>query len=81
MPNAVIVVTTPTGAPQRMLFGDDEFVVTDMPTRLEDIFSPTHPLPVDGWRFQGTDATGRSWVFDVRLDHRDQRWYLLRQWD
>ncbi|OZB80607.1 hypothetical protein [Microbacterium sp. 13-71-7] len=54
--------------PVRMVFAGKRWRVTDMPTRLRDsIWSvPLEaPHPLYGWRFQGTDDAGESYVFDV----------------
>jgi len=54
--------------PARMVFAGKRWRVTDMPTRLRDsIWSvPLEaPHPLYGWRFQGTDDAGESYVFDV----------------
>ena len=55
--------------PARMLYAGRRWRVTDTPTRLRHS-SWTVPLDephrgLDGWRFQGTDDEGRSFVFDV----------------
>jgi hypothetical protein len=40
------------------------------------MFMMTHPLPISGWRFQGTDPQGQSLMFDIRPDGDD--WALIR---
>ncbi|MGN7860663.1 hypothetical protein ACTJI8_08780 [Microbacterium sp. 22303] len=54
--------------PARMVFAGKRWRVTDMPTRIRDsIWSVPieKPHPLYGWRFQGTDDAGESYVFDV----------------
>jgi len=52
--------------PERFVCGSTRYRVTDTPTRLEDeLAALTHPLPIAGWRFQGTDDDGQSHMFDV----------------
>lgn len=56
------------GRPYELLWQHRRYEVTDAPTRLEDALGMllTHPLPVVGWRFQGTALDGgRVLVFDV----------------
>lgn len=56
------------GCPRALLWQQRRYVVTDAPTRLEDALGAllTHPLPVVGWRFQGTAVDGGEvLVFDV----------------
>ncbi len=59
---------TPRGRPRLLRWGGRAYLVTDSPTRLEDALDAllTHPLPVRGWRFQGTSTdAGDTLVFDV----------------
>jgi hypothetical protein len=59
---------TTDGVPERLLWHAREYRVTDEPTRIEDALGTllTHPLPVRGWRFQGTsDAAAETLVFDL----------------
>ncbi|MFJ4167786.1 hypothetical protein ACIPY5_19715 [Microbacterium sp. NPDC089698] len=59
--------------PARMVFAGKRWRVTDMPTRLRDsIWSvPLEaPHPLYGWRFQGTNDAGESYVFDVYKGER-----------
>lgn len=56
------------GIPCELLWQHRRYQVTDAPTRLEDALGVllTHPLPVVGWRFQGTAlGDGQVLVFDV----------------
>ena len=56
------------GRPERLEWGAGVFLVTDAPTPLETTLGLvlTHPLPVQGWRFQGTAVgSGEARVFDV----------------
>lgn len=55
--------------PARMIYAGRRWRVTDTPTRLRH---SSWTVPLDqphrglyGWRFQGTDDEGRSFVFDV----------------
>jgi hypothetical protein len=62
------LVTGSRGRPRLLHWGERTYRVTDAPTPLEDAlpFEPTHPLPVEGWRFQGTSVhDGETLVFDV----------------
>ena len=75
-----IVIRFEGDLPERFVCGSTRYRVTDTPTRLEDeLAALTHPLPIAGWRFQGTDDGGESHMFDVC--HRGDRWELLRMWD
>jgi hypothetical protein len=59
---------SPEGRPERLVWNMRVFLVTDSPTPLETTLGLvlTHPLPVQGWRFQGTAVgTGEARVFDV----------------
>lgn len=70
---------TERGVPRRLEWNRHTFLVTDAPTRLEDALGAllTHPLPVVGWRFQGTAIDdGESRVFDVLL--RDDVWWVVK---
>ena len=54
--------------PMRMFYAGRRWRVSDTPTRLREPIwsSPTqHSRGLYGWRFQGTDDTGESLVFDV----------------
>jgi hypothetical protein len=56
------------GRPERLEWNARVFLVTDAPTPLETTLGLvlTHPLPVQGWRFQGTAVgSGEARVFDV----------------
>lgn len=60
--------TGPHGRPRALRWGARTYRVTDAPTPLEDALGAalTHPLPVRGWRFQGTSTDrGDTLVFDV----------------
>lgn len=62
------VVTGPRGRPCLLHWHGRTYRVTDAPTPLEEaVGTPsTHPLPVQGWRFQGTCVhDGEALVFDV----------------
>lgn len=54
--------------PARMVFAEKRWRVTDMPTRIRHSLWSAQlesPSPLYGWRFQGTDDAGDSYVFDV----------------
>jgi hypothetical protein len=62
------LVTGSRGRPRLLRWHRRTYRVTDAPTPLEDELAPalTHPLPVHGWRFQGTCVhDGETLVFDV----------------
>ena len=66
--------------PARVVYRGTRYRVSDTPTRLEDeMFGMTHPLPISGWRFQGTDPDGRSLMFDIRDDAAG--WVLIRAYE
>lgn len=66
--------------PARIVFRGTRYRVIDTPTHLEDEMGGlTHPLPIRGWRFQGTDTEGRSLMFDIRRDA--DGWTLVRAYD
>lgn len=65
---AAALETGSRGRPRALHWRDRVYRVTDAPTPLEDALAAalTHPLPVRGWRFQGTSAEeGDTLVFDV----------------
>lgn len=54
--------------PVRMFYAGERWTVTDTPTRLrETIWHAATPTPAGlyGWRFQGTNAAGATFMFDV----------------
>jgi hypothetical protein len=65
--------------PVRMVFDGRRWRVSDVPTRLRE---PVWNLPLEeprhmfGWRFQATDESGESSVFDVYRDQAD--WQVYR---
>jgi len=66
--------------PARVVYRGTRYRVSDTPTRLEDeMIGMTHPLPIAGWRSQGTDPEGRSRMFDIREDAAG--WMLIRSYD
>lgn len=72
-----IVVWFANERPARIVYRGTRYRVSDTPTRLEDEMGVlTHPLPISGWRFQGTDPEGRSLMFDIRSDTNG--WTLVR---
>jgi len=79
-----VSVWTEEHRPVRLVWRGQRFTVTDTPTPLGDTFAApgmTHPLKVQwGWRFQGTNNRGDSFVFDVR-HATDQTWELVAVYD
>lgn len=77
-----VVVSFSGGVPVALTRAGRLFGVTDEPTpirRTEDA-GLTHPLErLVGWRFQGTDSTGVSHVFDIERDGPD--WLLVAIYD
>lgn len=69
--------------PARMIYAGRRWRVTDNPTRLRHsswtvpLDEPHHGLY--GWRFQGTDEDGRSFVFDVYKGK--DGWHVHRCYD
>lgn len=69
--------------PARMLYAGRRWRVSDVPTRLRE---PVWALPLEGprsmygWRFQGTDDAGVSFVFDVFKTSEDE-WHVHRAYD
>jgi hypothetical protein len=54
--------------PVRMFYGGRRWRVSDIPTRLRESVWATAGRPstgLYGWRFQATDETGETFVFDV----------------
>jgi hypothetical protein len=73
------LVTGSRGRPRLLHWHRRTYRVTDAPTPLEDVLAPelTHPLPVHGWRFQGTCVhDGETLVFDVV--ELDEGWHVLK---
>ena len=67
------------GRPERLEWNARIFLVTDAPTPLETTLGLvlTHPLPVQGWRFQGTAVgSGEARVFDVVRS--DRGWCVVK---
>jgi hypothetical protein len=80
--NVVAVWTDAKGIPERLVWHGQRFRVSDQPTPLEPDFTLiTHPVILDGWRFQATDEEGRSRVFDVLFSTARQEWRLLRSYE
>ena len=68
------------GIPSRLVHAGRRYRVTDTPTRLEeDNPDLAHRLGLRGWRFQGTDESGESHMFDIRAT--DDGWRLVRAYD
>ena len=68
--------------PTRMFYAGRQWRVTDMPTRISD---PVWAMPLSGerhmfgWRFQGTDDSGASLVFDVY--RAEDGWHVHHAYD
>lgn len=65
--------------PARMVYDGKRWRVTDTPTRIRREFwaSPTTTdTSLSGWRFQGTDESGHSLVFDLFKD--GEGWHVDR---
>ena len=79
-----VCVWTDNRVPVRLVWRSRRFEVTDTPTPLRDyILVPelTHPLePQYGWRFQGTDNLGETFIFDVRIGD-GHAWELVAIYD
>ena len=81
-----VCVLTDERVPVRLVWAGQRFTVTvtDTPAPLRDsVAAPrmTHPLEVQwGWRFQGTNDLGDSFVFDVRHT-TGQEWELVAVYD
>ena len=68
------------GVPERILLQGRLYRVTDEPTPLvELLYGLTHPVNLTGWRFQGTDGSGASRIFDIIL--RDGTWRLAHVYE
>ncbi len=67
------------GIPERFVWDGERYRVSDSPTPLEcDFAAVAHPsgMPL-GWRFQGTNESGETRMFDVLYDDRSREWRLL----
>ena len=74
-----LLATSERGVPVALDWHARRYRVTDAPTRIEDALGVllTHPLPVRGWRFQGTSGDGaETLVFDVLLC--DDAWRVVK---
>jgi len=67
--------------PARMFFANERWTVTDCPTRLrESIWSTSERgSAMYGWRFQATNPSGKSFVFDVFRTDGD--WHVHRTYE
>lgn len=66
--------------PTRIAYDGQHYRVSDHPTRLEEEMAVlTHPIPLAGWRFQGTGPDGVARVFDIC--QRGGQWELIRVYD
>jgi len=80
--STVAVWTNENGVPERIVWHARRYRVSDQPTRLEPDFSLiTHPIPIDGWRFQGTADDGTSRVFDVLFSAARGQWQVIRVYE
>ncbi len=64
--------------PARMVYASRRWRITDTPTRIRDSIwrAMDARQPLFGWRFQATDMTGESFVFDVYRD--EAGWHVHR---
>lgn len=77
-----VTIWTDGGVPTRMMWRGERFRVSDDPTPLSDLVAGiTHPPSIVGWRFQGTDEAGISFVFDIRAATDGQEWELVRVYE
>lgn len=68
--------------PSRMVYAGRRWRVTDTPTRLRHSIWASRPeshTGLYGWRFQGTDESGVSLVFDVYRG--EDGWHVHRSYD
>ncbi|MCU1416800.1 MAG: hypothetical protein JWP32_974 [Schumannella sp.] len=79
-----VCVWTDDQQPVRLVWRGQRFTVTDTPTPVRGYLGApelTHPLePLWGWRFQGTNDRGDSFVFDVRTG-AGHAWQLVAVYD
>lgn len=74
-----VIIWMVNDIPARMFYAGRRWRITDTPTRLR---TPVWALPLDeprhmlGWRFQATDESGESFVFDVFRDETE--WHVHR---
>lgn len=77
---SLVTIWLANGLPARLTHDGKRYRVTDTPTRLEDENPDmAHRLNLTGWRFQGTDGSGLSMMFDIRRD--GDQWRLIRIYD
>jgi hypothetical protein len=83
----IVVVMSPSGFPERIIWRSQWFQVTDRPTKLGGVpdfvldFLTHPPRPISGWRFQGTTDDGDTHMFDISLDSGAAQWRLVRTYD
>lgn len=89
----VMVYTSATGQPVRLVWRTRRFRVTDTPTTLvgtsewwnplaDHSYGIGHPpLAIAGWRFQATADDGETHVFDVSQNDDGRHWQLVRIFD
>ena len=73
------LTTEARGRPAALHWRSRTYRVTDAPTLLEESLDGalTHPLPIHGWRFQGTSVDdGETMVFDVLACGSD--WHVVK---
>jgi hypothetical protein len=68
------------GVPEGFVWDGKRYRVTDTPTPLDfDLALITHLLAIPtGWRFQGTDESGDSLVFDIACYADAREWHVVR---
>ena len=78
---AIAVWTDHEGVPKRIVWVGRRYRVSDTPTLLESDYDyvPMHPPTAHpGWRFQGTDESHDSLMFEARYVASRDEWLLLR---
>ena len=68
------------GIPERLVWRGARYKVSDTPTPLEfDVDAVTHfDLVPTGWRFQGTNESEESLIFDVVSFDQGLEWRVIR---
>ena len=67
--------------PVRMLWRGRRWKVTDRPTEPEGLYWSTHAPDFVAWRFQATDESGTSHVFDLVRHNGGQHWTVAHVYD
>jgi hypothetical protein len=67
--------------PVRMMWRGQRWQVTDRPTEPEGLYWTTHAPDFVAWRFQATNESGLSLVFDLLRHHGGQHWTVAHVYD